>query len=479
MVMGEALERAEVVVIGGGPGGYTAAFRAADLGKQVALVEMEKRLGGVCLLRGCIPSKALISAAELLQRIRQADRMGISASHVEVNLPKLIAWKNSVIDELARGLDSLAKTRKITRYTGRATFRNAHELFVHTADQPVVIRFEQAIIATGTSPIVPPPLQRSPHVLTSDEALDLTELPQSLLVVGGGYIGIELGTCFASLGCQVTVVEMLDRLLPGTDAELVRVVRKHLDERGVRVYLQSRVTEAQVVNGRVRATIHNPAGQAFTAEFDRVLVAVGRRPNSDHLGLDKAGVHTDAKGYIPVNARCQTNVPHLFAIGDVTGPPALAHRARRQGIVAAEVIAGLPAAFDNRTVPAVIFSDPEIAYCGLSEEEARAAGYRVKVGRFRLAASGRAKTLAHQDGLVVVIAEESSEAILGVRMVGPNVSELIGEATLAIEMGATLEDLISTIHPHPTLSESLQEAAEAARGQAIHAPPPKRSPAST
>ncbi|MCS7166935.1 MAG: dihydrolipoyl dehydrogenase [Gemmatales bacterium] len=475
MVMGEAQEHAEVVVVGGGPGGYTAAFRAADLGKQVALVEMEKRLGGVCLLRGCIPSKALITAAELVQRIRNAEPMGIKTGAVEVNLPKLIAWKNGIIEELARGLDTLAKARKIIRYTGRATFRNAHELYIHTAEQPVLLRFEHAIIATGTSPIVPPPLERNELIITSDEALDLTELPRSLLVVGGGYIGIELGSCFAALGSQVTVVEMLDRLLPGTDPELVRVVRKHLEESGVRVHLQSKVTQARIVQGRVQVTIEHQNGQTSTGEFDRVLVAVGRRPNSDNLGLEKAGIHTDAKGYIPVNERCQTQVPHIFAIGDITGPPALAHRARRQGIVAAEVLAGLPAAFDNRTVPAVIFSDPEIAYCGLSEEEARAAGYRVKVGRFRLAASGRAKTLAQQDGLVIVIAEEGSEVVLGVRMVGPHVSELIAEATLAIEMGATLEDLISTIHPHPTLSETLQEAAEAARGQAIHAPPTRSS----
>lgn len=471
MVMGEAQERTQVLVIGGGPGGYTAAFRAADLGKQVALVEMEKRLGGVCLLRGCIPSKALISAAELLDQIRQAAKMGITVQQVQVDLPRLIAWKNGVIDELARGLESLAKSRKITRYTGRATFRSPQEVFVHTVGQPVLLRFEHAIIATGTSPIVPAPFQRNQQIITSDEALDLTELPNSLLVVGGGYIGVELGTCFAALGSQVTIVEMLDRLLPGTDAELVQVVQKHLEQRGVRVHLRSRVVEAHVANGRVHVVIQDQNNQRLSGEFDKVLVAVGRKPNSQELGLERAGVQVDGKGYVPVNERCQTNVPHIYAIGDITGPPALAHRARRQGIVAAEVIAGLPAAFDNRTVPAVIFSEPEIAYCGLSEEEAKQAGYRVRVGRFRLAASGRAKTLGQTDGLVLVIADADSEAILGVRMVGPHVSELISEAALAIEMGATLEDLIATIHPHPTLSEALMEAAESARGQAIHAPP--------
>lgn len=480
MVMGEAQERTQVVVIGGGPGGYTAAFRAADLGQQVTLVDMEKRLGGVCLLRGCIPSKALITAAELLDRFRQADKMGISVGQLRVDMPKLIAWKNGIVEELARGLDSLARSRKVTRLVGRATFRSPHELFIHTADQPVLLRFEHAIIATGTSPIVPRPFERSEHVITSDEALDLTELPGSLLVVGGGYIGIELGTCFAALGSQVTVVEMLDRLLPGTDAELLRVVERHLQERRVQVFLRSRVTEIRLSNGRVHAVIQREDGQQLGGEFEKVLVAVGRRPNTKDLGLELAGVQVDEKGYIPVNEQCRTNVPHIFAIGDVTGPPALAHRARRQGVVAAEAIAGLPAAFDNRTVPAVIFSEPEIAYCGLSEEEAKAAGYRVRMGRFRLAASGRAKTLGQTDGLVVIIAEEGSEVVLGVRMVGPHVSELIGEAVLAIEMGATLEDLVATIHPHPTLSEAIQEAAESARGQAIHAPPPKsaRTPTS-
>lgn len=475
MVMGESQERTEVVVIGGGPGGYTAAFRAADLGKQVALVEQEKRLGGVCLLRGCIPSKALITAAELLDRIRHAESMGLRVGLVQVDMPRLIAWKNSIIDELARGLESLARGRHITRYLGRATFRSPHELFIHTADQPVLLRFDQAIIATGSQPVVPPPLQRSPLVLTSDEALDLTEVPPSLLVVGGGYIGIELGTCFAALGSQVTIVEMLDRLLPGTDPELVRVVRRRLEQRGVQVYLESKVTEARLGAQGVQVKIARSDGKTVEGEFATVLVAVGRRPNSDQLGLERVGVRTTEKGYIVIDQQCRTSVPHLFAIGDVTGPPALAHRARRQGIIAAEVIAGLPAAFDNRTVPAVIFSDPEIAYCGLSEEEAVAAGYRVRVGRFRLGASGRAKTLNQTDGLIVAIAEEGTEVVLGVRMVGPHVSELIAEATLAIEMGATLEDLIATIHAHPTLSEALLEAAEVCRGQAIHSLRPRQS----
>ena len=468
MVMGESQERTQVVVIGGGPGGYTAAFRAADLGKQVALVEQETRLGGVCLLRGCIPSKALITAAELLDRIRQAETMGIRVGEIRVDMPRLIAWKNSIIDDLARGLDVLARGRNITRYVGPATFRGPHELFIHTSDQPILLRFEQAIIATGSRPIVPPPLERGERILTSDEALDLAEVPASLLVVGGGYIGVELGTCFAALGSQVTIVEMLDRLLPGTDADLVRVVKRRLEKRGVQIHLQAKVVEARSTQDGVQVKITRSDGKTIVGEFARVLVAVGRQPNSDQLGLDRAGVQTNENGYIVVNEQCRTNVPHLFAIGDVTGPPALAHRARRQGIVAAEVVAGHPAAFDNRTVPAVIFSDPEIAYCGLSEEEAKAAGYRVRVGKFRLSASGRAKTLNDPDGLVVVIAEEETELVLGVRMVGPHVSELIGEAALAIEMGATLEDLIATIHAHPTLSEAIQEAAEVCRGQAIH-----------
>jgi dihydrolipoamide dehydrogenase len=468
MVVGENVESTEVVVIGGGPGGYAAAFHAADLGKQVALVDQEERLGGVCLLRGCIPSKALISAAELLQRVKTADKMGIRVGSVSLDMPRLIGWKNSVIEDLSKGIDGLAKGRNVRRFTGRAVFRSHSEIFIDTKPESTSLRFQTAVIAVGTRPIVPQPFQRGERIITSDEALDLTELPKDLLVVGGGYIGMELGTCFAALGSKVTIVELLDQLLMGTDVDLVREVRKHLDKQEVKVHLESKVTEATVKGNKVHVKVEPKEGQPWTGQFDRVLVAIGRRPNTDDLGLERAGVKVNDKGFIDIDKQCRTSVKNIFAIGDCSGPPALAHRARRQGMVAAEVIAGKQAEYDNRTVPAVVFSDPEIAYCGMSEAEAKKAGYKVKTGRFRFAASGRAKTLNQVEGLVTIIAEEESEVVLGVRMVGPHVSELIGEATLAVETAATLEDLIATIHVHPTLTESIQEAAEAVRGHAIH-----------
>jgi dihydrolipoamide dehydrogenase len=471
--MAEA-EKAELVILGGGPGGYAAAFHAADLGLKPVLVEQEARLGGVCLLRGCIPSKALITAAELLDRIRQAEQMGILVRDLRLDMARLASWRDGIIGELAAGIDLLCKQRGVRRLVGRGTLASAHELEVSGPAGRARLAFERLIVAVGSSPAVPEPFSRSDRVLTSDEALLLDRLPQTLLVVGGGYIGVELGSCFAALGSRVTIVELLDRLLPGTDADLVRVLRQRLGQRGVQILLESKVTALEHGEEGVRVRIQPAQGEGVTQTFDLVLVAVGRRPNTAGLGLDRAGVKTDAAGHILVNRRMQSSVPHIYAIGDCTGQPYLAHRAKRQGIVAAEVIAGKPAEFDNRTIPAVIFSDPEIAYCGLSEEEARQAGYSVKVGRFRFAANGRAKMLGSSDGLVTVVAETESETVLGVRMVGPLVSELIAEAALAVETGAVLEDLIGTIHAHPTLSEAVQEAAEAVRGQAIHAVRPLR-----
>jgi dihydrolipoamide dehydrogenase len=471
--MAEA-EKAELVILGGGPGGYAAAFHAADLGLKPVLVEQEARLGGVCLLRGCIPSKALITAAELLDRIRQAEQMGILVHDLQLDMARLASWRDGIISELAAGIDLLCKQRGVRRLVGRGTLASAHELDVSGPGGRTRLAFERLIVAVGSSPAVPEPFSRSDRVLTSDEALLLDRLPQTLLVVGGGYIGVELGSCFAALGSRVTIVEMLDRLLPGTDADLVRVLRQRLGQRGVQILLEAKVTALEHGEEGVRVQIQPGQGEVMTQTFDLVLVAVGRRPNTAGLGLDRAGVKTDAAGHILVNRRMQSSVPHIYAIGDCTGQPYLAHRAKRQGIVAAEVIAGKPAEFDNRTIPAVIFSDPEIAYCGLSEEEAKQAGYSVKVGRFRFAANGRAKMLGPSDGLVTVVAEAESETVLGVRMVGPLVSELIAEATLAVETGAVLEDLIGTIHAHPTLSEAVQEAAEAVRGQAIHAVRPLR-----
>lgn len=481
-------DQTQLVVLGGGPGGYAAAFHAADLGLKVALVDQDTRLGGVCLLRGCIPSKAMITAAEFFDRIRKADRMGIMVKDATLDMKKLAAWRDGVVDELAGGVEALCKQRGIKRIVGRGVLSGTHELTITPPAPPSKggekeqvkggekepgkggekLGFQNLILAVGSRPLMPPPFQRSDRVLTSDEALQLDTLPESLLVVGGGYIGIELGSCLGALGSKVTVVELLDRLLLGTDEDLVRVVKQHLTKRGVAIHLESKVVETVAHKNKVTVKVQPTEGDAWSQDFDRVLVAIGRKPNTEDLGLDKAGLQADAKGHIAIDEQCRTSVRHIYAIGDCTGNPYLAHRAKRQGIVAAEVIAGKPAAFDNRTIPAVIFSDPEIAYCGLSEEEAKKAGYQVKVGRFRFGASGRAKTLDQQEGFVNVVTEAESEVVLGIRMVGPSVSELLGEATLAVETGAVLEDIIGTIHAHPTLAESLEEAAEAVRGQAIH-----------
>lgn len=461
-------DRTQLVVLGGGPGGYAAAFHAADLGLKVALVEQDTRLGGVCLLRGCIPSKAMITAAEFFDRIRRADRMGILVKDVSIDMKKLGAWRDSVVNELAGGIEALCKQRGIKRILGRGVLSGANELTITGKEGSSKLGFENLILAVGSRPVLPPAFGKSDRVLTSDEALLLDTLPESVLVVGGGYIGIELGSCLAALGSKVTVVELLDRLLMGTDEDLVRVVKQHLQKRGVAIHLESKVVETAAHKNKVTVKVQPKDGDAWSQDFDKVLVAIGRKPNTEELGLDKAGVKVDEKGHIGIDDRCRTSVPNIYAIGDCTGNPYLAHRAKRQGIVAAEVIAGKPAAFDNRTIPAVIFSDPEIAYCGLSEEEAKKAGYQVKVGRFRFGASGRAKTLDQQEGFINVVTEAESEVVLGVRMVGPSVSELLGEATLAVETGAVIEDIVGTIHAHPTLAESLEEAAEAVRGHAIH-----------
>lgn len=467
MVMGDIREKVDLVVVGGGPGGYAAAFHAADLGKDVVLVEQDKRLGGTCLLRGCIPSKTMITAAERFHQATHSESMGIIVKDAQLDMKRLAAWRDKIIADLSGGLDGLCKGRGIRRIVGKAHFTSPHDVAVATEAGSELLSFKQAIIAVGSVPLVPPPFVRSGKVMSSDEALALDTLPKSVLVVGGGYIGIELGSCLAALGSKVTVVEMLDRILPGTDPDLVRVVKRRMEQRGVTFALETKVAELKETAAGVSVTAQPKTGAAWTQEFERVLVAIGRKPNTADIGLEKTGIKMD-KGFITIDDQCRTSVPHLFAIGDCAGQPMLAHRARRQGIVAAEVVAGHKSAFDNRTIPAVIYSDPEVATCGYSEEEAKKAGHEVKVGRFRFAALGRAKSLNDEEGMVIVIADAKTETVLGVRMAGPHVAELIGEATLAVETGATLEDLIATIHVHPTLTEAIMEAAEMARGESIH-----------
>jgi dihydrolipoamide dehydrogenase len=471
MVMGSLRQETKVVVVGGGPGGYVAAIHAADLGQEVILVEEREKLGGVCLLEGCIPSKTLIHAVDLIESARAAKQMGISFGEAKVDLAGLRSFTGKVVDGLSRGVAGLLKKRGVEVIRGRARFDSEHSLALEGSEVSG-IEFRQCILATG-SRINELPLPYQPPVWHSAEALALPSIPERLLVVGGGYIGLEMGLVYAGLGSKVTVVEFFPRLLLGADPDLVEVMVKSSEKRFEALLVDSRVTAIEKSAAGFAASVE-ARGETRRLEVDQVLVAVGRRPNTDGIGLEKLGIATTREGQIEVTPQGRTRIPGIFAIGDITPGPMLAHKASREGKVVAEVIADRPAAFDNRAVPAVVFTDPEIAWTGLTEQEAAAAGRKVQVGRFPLAALGRARSLGRTDGLVKVISDPESNLVLGVGIVGPSASELITEGTLAVEMGATLEDLIVTIHPHPTLSEALMEAAEAAAGMPIHLAAPRK-----
>ncbi len=470
MVMGSLRQETELLVIGAGPGGYVAAIRAADLGREVVLVEEREQLGGVCLIEGCIPSKALISAVEVADAAKSAERMGLSFGEPSLDLFKLRQWKDSVVDGLTGGIRGLLKRRGVEVIQGRARFDGPTSVAIDGGGVSGV-EFKNCIIATGSRINQLPPGYDLP-LWSSAEALTLPEVPERLLVVGGGYIGMEMGLVYAGLGSQVTMVELFPRLLMGADQDLVDVVVKSCAEKFKAVLLESKVVKVDQAGSGYSVTI-DYKGEQKKKEFDQVLVAIGRRPNTDNIGLDKAGLTTNDQGLIEVNNEGRTAVPHIFAIGDVVPGPALAHKASREAKVAAEVISGLPSAFDNRAVPAVVFTHPEIAWTGITEHEAKEAGRPLTVGKFPLRALGRAWTMGQTEGFVKVMSDPETNLLLGVGMVGPHASELIAEATLAIEMGATLEDLLVTIHPHPTLSEALMEAAEAAAGESVHINPPR------
>ena len=470
MVMGSLREETELLVIGAGPGGYVAALRAADLGREVTLVEEREKLGGVCLIEGCIPSKALISAVEVADAAKSAERMGLSFGEPSLDLFKLRQWKDSVVDGLTGGIRGLLKRRGVEVIQGRARFDGPTSVAIDGGGVSGV-EFKNCIIATGSRINQLPPGYDLP-LWSSAEALTLPEVPERLLVVGGGYIGMEMGLVYAGLGSQVTMVELFPRLLMGADQDLVDVVVKSCAEKFKAVLLESKVVKVDQAGSGYSVTI-DYKGEQKKKEFDQVLVAIGRRPNTDNIGLDKAGLTTNDQGLIEVNNEGRTAVPHIFAIGDVVPGPALAHKASREAKVAAEVISGLPSSFDNRAVPAVVFTHPEIAWTGITEHEAKEAGRPLTVGKFPLRALGRAWTMGQTEGFVKVMSDPETNLLLGVGMVGPHASELIAEATLAIEMGATLEDLLVTIHPHPTLSEALMEAAEAAAGESVHINPPR------
>lgn len=473
MVVGSLRQETELAIIGAGPGGYVAAIRAADLGKEVVLIEEREQLGGVCLLEGCIPSKTLINAVELANSAREAGKIGLTFEGLKIDPVALRAWTDSVVGGLSSGVGALLKRRGVEVIKGRARFENNHSLSIEGADVSR-IDFKECIIATGSRVNRLPAFYDLP-VWTSTEALKLPEIPERLLVVGGGYIGLELGLVYAGLGSLVTMIQRGAQLLKETDQDLVEVVLKHCEQRFEHLWLDTQISSIEKASGGYHIKLDRK-GTGLELEPNQILVAVGRRPNTDNIALENAGITTTKDGRIPVNQECRTSEGHIFAIGDVSPGPMLAHKASREARVAAEVIAGKPAAFDNRAIPAVVFTDPEIAWTGITENEAKEQGIKFHLGRFPLKALGRARTLGRTDGFVKIISEPDSGLILGVSMVGPHASELIAEGTLALEMGATLEDLMATIHPHPTMSEAIVEAAEVAAGSAVHINPVETGP---
>jgi dihydrolipoamide dehydrogenase len=459
MVMGDMVDEVDVAVVGGGPGGYSAAFRCAELGLETVVIDADRRLGGACLFEGCIPSKALLHVAAVVSEAERAKEWGVDFGEPRISLDPLRKWKQErVVGKLARGLAGVAKAKGVTLIGGRAIFEDSSTLRIEGGDTLQKIRFKHAIVATGSEPSpLPGVALRSDRVMDSTAALELPDIPERLLVIGGGYIGLELGTVYATLGSRVTLVEMTEGLLPGVDRDLVQPLQRRIEKLFAAVHLRTKVTGLRETGDRVEATLEGQDPQAF----DRVLVAVGRRARSGGLGLEATRVQlTDRGGFVQIDDRCRTDDPHVYAVGDVTGEPMLAHRAMRQGKVAAEALAGQPAAFDNVAIPAVVFTDPEIAWCGLSEAQAKSQGMETKVSKFQWAASGRAATIGRADGLTKLVADAASGRVVGVGIVGPGAGELIAEATLAVETAALVEDVAATIHAHPTLSETLMEAAE-------------------
>ena len=465
----------QLVVVGGGPGGYAGAFLAADLGLSVVLVDPEANPGGVCVYRGCIPSKALLHVAKLIDESRHAKGWGIEFGEPKINLDKLRDFKNNVVKRLTGGTGQLVKVRKIQYLQGWAEIVDAHNVKVKLVNGgEEQVQFEHAMLATGSQPAIPPMLKvDDPRVMDSTGALDLPDIPKSLLVVGGGYIGLELGSVYATLGSAVTVVEMTPGLLPGADRDLVDVLAKRVSTLMKSVLLETKVVKVTPEKKGMRVAFEgkNDPGEQM---FDRVLVSVGRRPNSKIPGLEKTHVQVDQRGFIMVDEQRRTHEPSIFAIGDVVGEPMLAHKASHEARVAVEVMAGENVAFAPRAIPAVVFTDPELAWAGLTEAQAQKQGRDVAIAKFPWGASGRAITLDRTDGLTKLVIDPATERILGVGLVGPGAGELIAEGVLAIEMGANVTDMKLSIHPHPTLTETMMESAEVFFGQATHVYRPRR-----
>ncbi len=459
----------QLAVIGAGPGGYPAAFHAADLGMEVTLIDPEPNPGGVCLYRGCIPSKALLHVAAFLHEARQASDWGVSCGEVKLDLDKLRNWKTTIIEKLTGGVGELCRQRKITYVQGYVRFKDPKTLSIHTVDgKKKTLSFEHAILATGSVPATIPSLMTSPLVMTSKEALALEDVPERLLVIGGGYIGLELGNVYAALGSKVSVVEMTSEILPGVDRDLVRPLQRTLKEDFDEIVLDTKVVEVVEKDGKLQVRLEGKESGSKVEVFDKALLAVGRKPMTEGVGLEKTGVEIGKGGFVVVDAQRRTAEPSIFAIGDVAGQPMLAHKATHEARVAVEAIAGKKTVFEPGAIPAVVFTNPEIAWCGLTEREAKEQGREIEVLKFPWTASGRALTLGRNDGLTKLIVEPENGRILGVGITGVNAGELIAQGVQAIEMGAVAEDLALTIHAHPTLSETMMEAAEGFGGHSTH-----------
>jgi dihydrolipoamide dehydrogenase len=475
MVMGELMEETDVLVIGGGPGGYAAAFRAADLGLDVTMVDTAERPGGECLYRGCIPSKTLLYLADLIHDAKRSANMGISFDKPRIDLDRVRDWKNEVVDKLTQGLVTLSKRRGVQLIQGRAVFEGPGQARIFDSDVSH-IRYKRAILAAGSRPA---PFQGTDfkdggRVMDSTGALDLSDIPESLLILGGGYVALEMGTVYASLGSLVTVAVHRDRLLRGADPDLVEPLLRRLKESFDAIHFNTKLISLKEKKGEVEVTLEGDVDKARQS-FSRVLIAIGRQPNSRDLGLEKTKVKLDERGYAKVDEQQRTADEHIFAVGDIAGGPLLAHKAFREGKVAAEVIAGSPSAFDARAIPAVVYTDPQVAWAGLTEEQARRQKRSVKVERFLWRYSGRATTMDAPDGLTKLVLDPETGRILGVGITGRDTEGLIAEGVLAVEMGALAEDMGLSIHPHPTLTETLGEAAELFTGTSTHIMPPRKS----
>ncbi len=469
---------AEVLVLGAGPGGYTAAFRAADLGKKVVLVERYASLGGVCLNVGCIPSKALLHAARVIADAEEMGHFGVTFGEPKTDLDKLRGWKDGVVSKLTKGLAGLAKARKVTVVEGKAAFATPNTLEVQTREGRKVVSFDHCIIAAGSqSSQIPGFPYDDPRLMDSTGALQLKDVPKRILIIGGGIIGLEMATVYDALGSRVSVVEFMDRLIPGADPDIVKPLARRIEKRYEKILLKTKVAKIESTSVGLKAFFEAAGGGEAPAPeiYDRVLLAVGRRPNGKNIGAEKAGVTVNERGWIPVDNQMRTNVPHIFAIGDIVGEPMLAHKATHEGKLAAEVIAGMSHhVWDARTIPSVAYTDPEVAWMGLSEPEAKEKGIEYEKAVFPWAASGRALGMGREEGLTKILYEKGTQRILGAGIVGVNAGELIAETVLALEMGADAEDIGLTIHPHPTLSETVFFTAEIAEGSITDMMPPKR-----